>query len=183
MAYVCRNMMEAGHGHRQRNTPQGFSFYALHMSLNVALFPALFFFSALFYTDVWSTVFVLFAYCNHLQRTTQLVTPSVPSDLLTVFLGIVTLFMRQTNVFWVVVYMGGLEVVHAVRSLKPEAVRTPQPTTLVNLVRFYSWRYSLGDVHDPPLHISWPDGKTLSLVAFGQINRRLTLGKIGFYAA
>jgi len=40
---------------------------AAQTGLNVALFPLLYFFNTLFYTDVWSTIFVLFAYRAHLM--------------------------------------------------------------------------------------------------------------------
>lgn len=39
---------------------------ASQTAMNVALFPLLFFFNTLFYTDVWSTVFVLLAYRSYL---------------------------------------------------------------------------------------------------------------------
>jgi alpha-1,2-glucosyltransferase len=66
--------------------------------------------------------------------------------------------MRQTNVVWVVVYMGGLEAVHAIRSLKPPAVERPEFSSLLDVARFYGWRYSLGDIYDAPLSLSSPDG-------------------------
>lgn len=92
------------------------------------------------------------------------------NDLWTVVLGVATLFMRQTNVFWVVVYMGGLEVVHAVRSLKPpKPEEKPSFSTLPAQLGFYLGRWSVGDIEDPPLGVAWPDGMlylTSSLFAF-----------------
>lgn len=118
----------------------------------------LFFFSALFYTDVYSALFVLLAYQNHLRRVSH--GKGFLSDIWTVCVGLSTLLMRQTNVFWAVVYMGGLEAVHVVRSMKPPAVEQSNPRTLLDVVKFYAWRYSIGDIHDPPLDISWPDGES-----------------------
>ncbi|KAK0629589.1 DIE2/ALG10 family-domain-containing protein [Bombardia bombarda] len=156
-AAICRNQIEARTAERDGNlAAQAFSLYSYHTALNIALFPVLFFFSALYYTDVASTLLVLVAYANHLRR----VAPEAPgllNSIWTVALGIGALFMRQTNVFWVVVYMGGLEVVHVVRSLHPESVKTPRFLTLAENVLFYARRYAEGYVHDPPLHMAWPD--------------------------
>ncbi|KAL6353493.1 hypothetical protein LRP88_13988 [Fusarium phalaenopsidis] len=140
--------------------------YALHTAFNIALFPLLFFFSGLYYTDVASTAAVLVAYLNHLRRLGR--DQSSPlNDLLTVFLGGFTLFFRQTNVFWVVVYMGGLEAVHAVKTLRPERVDQPFMSSLVEQVKYYLWRYSLGDIHDPPLNLLWPDEVIFCVLSLG----------------
>lgn len=61
-------------------------------ALNVALFPLLYFFGGLYYTDVWSTVFVLAAYLATLQRRPW--TAAV--------FAWVGLWFRQTNVVWAV---------------------------------------------------------------------------------
>ncbi len=150
----------------QRLTSDGakvraFSQYALHTAVNIGLFPLLFFFSGLYYTDVLSTAVVLCSYLNHLWRVGA-DGPSILSDASTITLGIATLAMRQTNVFWVVVFMGGLEAVHAVKTLRPQRVDQPEATTLFGRLKFYAVRYSLGDVHDLPLHKSYPDGAFMS---------------------
>lgn len=152
-ASATRQSLEArfAGGRPPSQTP---SFYATHVATNIALFPALFFFSALYYTDIVSALVVLVSYQNHLKRLSRDGESGLANSLWTVLLGVAALFMRQTNVFWVVVYMGGLEAVHAVRSLKPTSVETRQFTTLASLVRFYSWRYSIGDIHDPPLSLA-----------------------------
>ncbi|KAF4959617.1 hypothetical protein FGADI_1540 [Fusarium gaditjirri] len=140
--------------------------YAVHTALNIALFPLLFFFSGLYYTDVASTAAVLVTYLNHLKRIGR-DRSSALNDLTTVFLGIVTLFFRQTNVFWVVVYMGGLEAVHAVKTLRPEQVDQPVILTLFRQIKYFAWRYSLGDIHDPPLHMMWPDDMLFCVLSLG----------------
>ncbi|KAI8679471.1 Dol-P-Glc:Glc(2)Man(9)GlcNAc(2)-PP-Dol alpha-1,2-glucosyltransferase [Fusarium keratoplasticum] len=140
--------------------------YALHTAFNIALFPLLFFFSGLYYTDVASTAAVLVAYLNHLNRLGR--DQSSPlNDILTVVLGVFTLFFRQTNVFWVVVYMGGLEAVHAIKTLRPERVDQPFMSSLVEQVKYYLWRYSLGDIHDPPLNLLWPDEVIFCVLSLG----------------
>ncbi|KAM7212996.1 DIE2/ALG10 family domain containing protein [Rhypophila decipiens] len=164
LAALCRDDIEARTAEQQRarqptqspKKPQSLSLYTCHTALNIALFPVLFFFSGLYYTDVASTLLVLLAYKSHLVRLGK-ESPDLYSDFLTVILGVATLFMRQTNVFWVVVYMGGVEAVHAIQCLKPEPEERPPFTTLEEQVRFYLSRWSVGDIEDPRVDVAWPD--------------------------
>jgi alpha-1,2-glucosyltransferase len=160
LALLCRHEIESrlyeAHSSRRLKTV---STYAIHTAFNVALFPLLFFFSGLYYTDVISTAVVVGGYLNHLKRVGR-DRSSYSSDLITICLGILALLMRQTNVFWTVVWMGGLEAVHAVKTLRPQRVDQPFMSTLAEQMKFYAWRYSVGDVHDPPLNLAWPDGKS-----------------------
>jgi alpha-1,2-glucosyltransferase len=135
------------------------SYFNYHSAINIAAFPVLFFFSGLFYTDVFSAVSVLLAYQLHLFRT--LTRPAVWNGALVFLLGIAALFMRQTNVFWVAVYLGGLEAIHAVKSLRPKPVLRNEHKyrNLGQLAKHFLWRYSIGDIHDPPLGVSGPDGR------------------------
>jgi alpha-1,2-glucosyltransferase len=142
------------------------SSYAFHTGLNIALFPVLFFFSSLYYTDVFSTLVVLLSYYNHLKR----ISPggkSIVNDVWTVLLGIAGLLIRQTNVFWVVFYMGGMETIFALKSLRPEAAEKRTFTSVTELVRFYAYRYSVGEIHDPPLNRAWIDGMLLHVWMVG----------------
>ncbi|KAI1433158.1 glycosyltransferase family 59 protein [Xylaria sp. CBS 124048] len=134
--------------------------------INVALFPVLFFFSGLYYTDPASTLVVLSAYANHLSRVGT-GKPTFWNDGYSLALGILTLGFRQTNIFWVVVYMGGLEVVHALKTLNPPPAKTPDFQTVSERVRFYAWRYSLGDIHDPPLTLAQPIDIILCVLSIG----------------
>lgn len=146
-----------------------FSLYAFHTALNVALFPVLFFFSALYYTDVYSTLVTLVAYRTHLFRrqfATAAAQPAAPplwSGLVAVVLGLAMLLMRQTNVFWVVVYMGGLEAVQAVKGLRLQQPAQDHviPASPLAMAWHYARQYARGHVHDPPLGQSWPDGEAL----------------------
>lgn len=140
----CRDSIEVWQARRAGRPPvwDGISWYSFHTGINIALMPVIFFFSGLYYTDVWSTLVVLQAYKHHLKRLGPQ-KPSLYDDLWTIIWGVTALFMRQTNVFWVVVYMGGVEAVHALRSVKPGA------------------QEFLTTVHDPPLHKSGPEGKFL----------------------
>ncbi|KXJ88317.1 DIE2/ALG10 family-domain-containing protein [Microdochium bolleyi] len=122
---------------------------------NIALFPVIFFFSGLYYTDGASTLVVLLAYWAHLVRAQQ-AKPSIVSDLATIVVGLASLLMRQTNIFWVVVFMGGLETVNAVKNLRPEKASRPKSNALVDQAEFHAWRYSVGDIHDPSLDVATP---------------------------
>ena len=159
IAFLCRHLIEA-RIHEEHSTTKLTvrSQYAVHTAFNIGLFPLLFFFSGLYYTDVVSTTVVLGAYLNHLSRVGR-DKSSFLSDILTMILGIAALFMRQTNVFWIVVYMGGLETVHAIKSLRVDRVDHPFFTTIFEQLKYYAWRHSRGDVHDPPLGMSWPTGR------------------------
>jgi alpha-1,2-glucosyltransferase len=153
LAAQCRNLIEVRAAEREgRKGPRKLSFYSYHTGLNIALFPVIFFFSALYYTDVISTLFVLMAYRNHLSRLLPQ-RPNVFHDIWTVVLGVLALLMRQTNVFWVVVYMGGLEAVHVLRGAKPGG------------------QGHLAQLHDPPFRRSGLQGTSLDLDEFGTANR------------
>ncbi|KAK5633485.1 hypothetical protein RRF57_009199 [Xylaria bambusicola] len=134
--------------------------------INIGLFPVLFFFSGLYYTDPSSTLIVLLAYANHLTRVGAK-PPSFLNDIYTLTLDIVTLAFRQTNIFWIVIYIGGLEIIHAIKALKPAPVETPKFQTLSEQLRFYAWRYALGDVHDVSLSLAQPIDIVLCALSIG----------------
>lgn len=71
-----------------------------HTVANICLFPPLFFFNALYYTDVVSSLSVLYVYhfCRQKQRLRVLLA------------GLASLWFRQTNIFWVSIFMGGLDL-------------------------------------------------------------------------
>ncbi|KAI0547625.1 DIE2/ALG10 family-domain-containing protein [Xylaria curta] len=129
--------------------------YDILTGINIALFPVLFFFSGLYYTDPASTLIVLLTYANHLTRVGTK-KPSFLNDVYSLGLGILALGFRQTNIFWVVVYIGGLEVIRAIKILNPTPVETPKFQNVSDQIRFYVWRYSLGDIHDPSLSLAQP---------------------------
>ncbi|KAK3338050.1 DIE2/ALG10 family-domain-containing protein [Neurospora tetraspora] len=171
LALSCRRRIEAQTAIGAEKS--AVSFYAYHTAINIALFPVIFFFSGLYYTDVASTLVVLAAYRNHLNRVaSHSEKPGFLNGLWTVILGVAALFMRQTNVFWVVVYMGGLEAAHVVRGLKPKPVpeRETPSISLASVGEFFGFwlkRYAVGDVHDPPVDMAWPDDWALCLLSIG----------------
>lgn len=161
-AMKSRRLIEARLSERDvgKPRPHALSIYAIHTGMNIGLFPLLFFFSALYYTDVYSTLFVLAAFQTHLQR----VDPrgkSLWSDLWTILQGVTALCFRQTNVFWVVVFMGGLEVVHAIKTLPLPRIAQLQPrySGPVEKVKYYVMLCSWGFIHDPALNLVSLDGK------------------------
>lgn len=105
-----------------------------HTVVNILLFPVLFFFYALYYTDVLSVLSVMITYMCHLKKLPLLVFVS----------GLASLSFRQTNIFWVAIYLGALELQ---RSL-PKLPRENQKASLANISRV-SWKN--GDVFDPSI--------------------------------
>ncbi|KAM0522561.1 hypothetical protein ACHAPE_002153 [Trichoderma viride] len=165
IALLCRKAIEARlHQAHSSASISSTSHYATHTAFNIALFPLLFFFSGLYYTDVVSTAVVLASFLNHLHRIGR-DQSSFLSDVMTIVLGLCSLTMRQTNVFWVVVFMGGLEAVHAVKSLQPKAVVQPYMTSLSEQLLFFFKRWSVGHVHDLPLNMAYPEDMLFTAVS------------------
>jgi len=156
VALVCKAHLTQRH--TQTETGRRISPPDIATGISIASFPVIFFFSGLYYTDPASTLVVLLAYANHLSRVGA-EQPSLLNDIYSLILGITTLCFRQTNIFWVVVYMGGLETIHVIKTLNPKPIKTPKFPTVAEQVKFYAWRYSLGDIHDPPVSPAQPIGK------------------------
>lgn len=81
-----------------------------HSALNIALFPPLFFFSALYYTDVWSTAFVLLFHVVFLRARRQGAV-SWTGHLGILMVGLCSLTFRQTNIFWVSIFPAAMVLV------------------------------------------------------------------------
>ncbi|PWY84681.1 alpha-1,2 glucosyltransferase alg10 [Aspergillus sclerotioniger CBS 115572] len=97
---------------RTRNTrPSGA--WLSHTVLNICLFPPLFFFSGLYYTDILALLVVIEAYNWDLKRSQGAFAPL--QTLVFIVLGLATLAFRQTNIFWVAIFLGGLQVVRRLR--------------------------------------------------------------------
>lgn len=135
------------------------SSHAILSAANVSLFPPLFFFSALFYTDVPSTCFVLMSY-QYMRKSWNAGELRWRSWPITVVLGVVALSFRQTNIFWVAVLPAGLS---AVRALKQTAHTVPRdeakkPKDMLQIVRD-SWESS--EVYDVAVEDAAFEGITL----------------------
>lgn len=83
------------------------TFSAAHSALNIALLPPLFFFSALYYTDVASTLSVMLCFypliCSDERTSDKSAVKQIWWHLRLFVLGLVSLTFRQTNIFWVAV--------------------------------------------------------------------------------
>lgn len=138
--------------------------YSDHTSLNISLFPVSFFFSALYYTDVISTFSVLVCYWVFLLFSPQLAglrfrskpTPSsslqpqsrVFQGLAIVFVGLISLSFRQTNIFWVSIYLGGMGLVRTLKGGKSKGFsNSKRDTTLRDIIQG-SWNRA--GIYDPP---------------------------------
>jgi alpha-1,2-glucosyltransferase len=133
----------------------------MHTAFNIALFPPLFFFSGLFYTDVLSTCMVLRMYRLSLQR---------KGSVWLYVAGILALTMRQTNIFWVAVFLGGLEVVRAIKTIEAVQVKeSPEPKTWRESAVSEFQRYGRGEMHDVPLRDAEIQGTHTLFLAKTQI--------------
>ena len=92
-------------GQKEGSDDRGF--LRRHTVANILLFPPLFFFYGLYYTDVLSVLSVLVTYLCYLKK----------APLLLLLSGLVSLGFRQTNIFWVAIYLGVLEVSRTVRRM------------------------------------------------------------------
>lgn len=88
--------------------------HAAHTAMNICLFPPLFFFSALYYTDVVSTEVV--AWSLYIRGNQTLRSMPIIRGLILVFAGAVNLLFRQTNVFWVAIFNAGIDMLEVLRS-------------------------------------------------------------------
>lgn len=96
-----------------------------HTVLNICLFPPLFFFSGLYYTDILALIVVIQAYIWDTERSDANGQKKTAVDALRchvslktlafITIGCIALVFRQTNIFWVSVFMGGLQVVRTIR--------------------------------------------------------------------
>ncbi|KAJ5666854.1 Dol-P-Glc:Glc(2)Man(9)GlcNAc(2)-PP-Dol alpha-1-2-glucosyltransferase [Penicillium macrosclerotiorum] len=99
--------------HKVRNTrPLGARLS--HTVLNICLFPPLFFFSGLYYTDILALLVVVEAYNWDLKRASG-GRYAILYSLGFLAFGLLALVCRQTNIFWVSAFLGGLQVVRRVR--------------------------------------------------------------------
>ncbi|KAK5171057.1 glucosyltransferase [Saxophila tyrrhenica] len=161
--------------------PGGYDHWASqHSALNVTLFPPLFFFAALYYTDVPSTLSVLIFYWLFLhfsgpRKFSPLRTPAL------VLSGISSLFFRQTNIFWVAIFPAGLVLVNeldrAHDAVKNSMYRREEGfgDTWTSIVRT-SWKMSA--VYDPAVRNASISGTNLpSLQALQYSNTQPDYGK------
>ena len=102
----------------------------------ILCFPLLFFFSGLYYTDLLSTLTVMVTYTFWLASSQAEGVWKVIFQMLHVAFGLVSLATRQTNIFWVSVFLGGLQVIETLKEAAGE-----------------------GKIHDPPISEAYFEGK------------------------
>lgn len=120
---------------------------AAHTALNICLFPPLFFVSGLYYTDVLSTLFVVLIYSIYLRNGNP-----VRRGFGVYVLGIASLGMRQTNIFWAAVFLAGLEWVRTCKAETTYVVkaRSNEQSTISDFGdKMEQWKHGL--LHDPKL--------------------------------
>lgn len=145
MAYTsdCRTLITRAwkrESKDERGEPEQILPNLMHTAFNIALFPPLFFFSGLFYTDVLSTCVVLRMYRLLLQQ---------KGSILLYVAGILALMMRQTNIFWVALFMGGLEIVRTIKGINATLIEdSPEPQTWKGIITSKFNRYCRGEIHD-----------------------------------
>lgn len=105
-----QELQKRGRAQETDDTSGQIGFIDVHSAVNISLFPPLFFFSALYYTDITSTLCVLLSYRFFLQSQDP-ASNTVVSTTLAVISGIVALLFRQTNIFWVALFPAALAVV------------------------------------------------------------------------
>lgn len=121
-----------------------------HTAINIGLFPPLFFFSALYYTDVVSTWYVLKGY-KHFLQSQQPESSSLGSIVRAVFIGMAALFFRQTNIFWVAVFPAGLAVLNALKKHDQDSRHAAEAPDLLKIAND-SWQNSV--LYDCPVDIA-----------------------------
>jgi alpha-1,2-glucosyltransferase len=142
----CRSLIKS-RNNMHREAMMDLDWDAVHTAVNICLFPPLFFFSGLYYTDVVSTLVVVGAY-RHFLRGSERTTTSVFKNFGIYTWGISALFMRQTNIFWVAVFLGGLETTRAFKEGSfSEGGEQGQKLRFGEFIK----QYAHGELHDPPL--------------------------------
>ncbi|QKX60624.1 uncharacterized protein TRUGW13939_07770 [Talaromyces rugulosus] len=160
---------------KEQNTRQSGAWVS-HTVLNICLFPPLFFFSGLYYTDVLALLVVVEAYIWDIKRSdangakktigSALLGHTSLQSLAFVVLGLVALVFRQTNIFWVSVFMGGLQVVRTIR-------QNSKSLSYTNYFAMVSQSFQ-GELYDPLVaEASFVDyfktGLSLGCAALGQL--------------
>jgi alpha-1,2-glucosyltransferase len=122
----------------------------IHTALNICLFPPLFFFCALYYTDVASTLSVLL-FVRHLLETNSRGPSTFPQACISIILAIISLSFRQTNIFWVGLFPAALLIINALRN----DVETVRPTD-AKIIILKAWDNAT--LYDPQMRDAILDG-------------------------
>jgi alpha-1,2-glucosyltransferase len=184
-AIDCRGLIAVA-WRRDRNEPvrkwirdaRPISADMLHTGANIALFPLLFFFSGLYYTDVLSTSVVLGMYRLFLER--KGARANSAAGLVWLYpAGLISLAMRQTNIFWVAVFMGALELVRTITANKVDFTSgQPTPRTWKHVAIEKFQQYSHGNIHD----IALKNAGVIGMLSFMMLGPRTNIRQTSFSA-
>ena len=132
-------------GHSRRTSQKdGISF---HNVINIGLFPLLFFFSGLYYTDVCSVSLVLGAYEYHFRSLHDVSSVRSLASAKMFVIGLYSLLMRQTNIFWAAVFLAGLHALHHVKKIKQPLANESMGSVSVSKA-----------IYDPPVSEAYLEG-------------------------
>lgn len=132
-----------------------------HSALNATFLPPLFFFAALYYTDVASTLSVLTYYWLFLHFNRSKTTAWISTPILTI-VGIWSLFFRQTNIFWVAIFPAGILLIDQLDRGHPAVQDSMQRRVQgfgdsISSVAKTSWK--MNTVFNPPAKDAWIEGE------------------------
>lgn len=143
----------------------------VHTVVNIMLFPPLFFFYGLYYTDVLSVRSVLIVYYYHLDHRRG---SSIAAA------GMISLAFRQTNVFWVAIYIGGLEL----QRVLPRRIELNHSPNYKKWLQEHSSGSSFraivkrtwisGRVYDPPMSDASMEGTSSKCSRYGRLRLLIT---------
>jgi alpha-1,2-glucosyltransferase len=134
------------------------------ITANIALFPPLFFFSALFYTDLWSVFWVL-------QTIETSLAPEIDSERgfartsKIVAFGVISLWFRQTNVFWVALFTAGMDTTRALKTI--DARPLTRQLGGHDWLEIFTISWNERKVYDPPIEDADFQGITPSMIFNG----------------
>lgn len=138
-------------------------------SFSIMTFPPLFFFSALFYTDVASTVFVFLCFelflGSQMSRSNYI---NIRWSIAQVLLGAWALLFRQTNIFWVAIFPAGLAIIQGAAACSETRPFRHNDHQYFRQVLRNAWVNSA--IYDPPLTAAWFDGQNDDVLRFPSIH-------------
>ncbi|KIW91835.1 uncharacterized protein Z519_07805 [Cladophialophora bantiana CBS 173.52] len=117
----------------------------LQREFSIICFPLIFFFSGIYYTDLFSVFAVVLSEIFWTAGTNSQGPVKVLFQASHFLAGLVSLCARQTNIFWVAVYLGGLQVIESVKQ-----------------------RVGAREVHDPPVSESYFEDFPITSISLAQ---------------
>ncbi|KAH0831597.1 hypothetical protein AYO21_01798 [Fonsecaea monophora] len=117
----------------------------LQREFSIICFPLIFFFSGIYYTDLFSVFTVVLSEVFWAAGSNAQGSLKVLYQTLHLLAGLMSLAARQTNIFWVAVYLGGLQAIESVKQ-----------------------RVGAREVHDPPVSESYFEDFPITSISLAQ---------------